>query len=276
MRRSLIAALLIGAIAPLPAQAQSTARKGHGADAVQDALAAAIADPRRSEANRARDRYRHPLETLAFFGIRPDMKVVEIWPSAGWYAEILAPMLRDKGAYIAATQPPGKYRDLTEKLIASDPARFAKARLTIFEAGKPSEIAPPASADVVLTFRNVHNLLMAGDAAAAQGFADFYKALKPGGVLGVVDHRLPEDRDSALERTSGYVKRSTVVRLAEAAGFRLAGESEVNANPKDSADWPQGVWTLPPALRLGEADRAKYIAVGESDRMTLKFVKPRN
>ena len=273
MRWTVIAALLIGPIAPLPSLAHAADHKAHGAHAV-DPLAAAVADPRRSEANRARDRYRHPQETLAFFGIRPGMTVVEIWPGAGWYAEILAPMLRDEGTYIAATQPPGKYRELTEKLFASDPARFGKARLTIFEAGKPSQIAPPGSADAVLTFRNIHNL-MTGDAAAAQAFAEFYKALKPGGVLGVVDHRLREDRDSALERTSGYVKRSTVVRLAEAAGFRLAAESGVNANPNDSADWPQGVWTLPPVLRLGETDRAKYLAIGESDRMTLKFVKPR-
>ena len=272
MRKPLFAALLIAMVAPFPAVAQPAA--GHGAHAAHAALAAAIADPRRSEANRARDKYRHPAETLQFFGIEPDMTVVEIWPSAGWYAEILAPLLRDKGVYIAATQPPGKYRDATLKLIASDPARFGKARVTMLEPGKPSAIAPAGSADAVLTFRNVHNLLMAGDAAATQAFADFYKALKPGGVLGVVDHRLPEGRDSALERSSGYIKRSTVVRLAEAAGFKLAGESEINANPKDSADWLKGVWTLPPSLSQGEADRAKYLAIGESDRMTLKFVKP--
>lgn len=271
LRRPLIAALLIGATAPLPSMARPVGQQEQPA---RDAIANAVADPRRSEPNRARDRYRHPAETLAFFGIRPEMTVVEIWPGAGWYAEILAPLLRDKGVYIAATQPPGRYRELTEKLFAGDPARFDKARVTILDPGKPSEIAPPGSADAVLTFRNVHNLLMMGDAAAAQAFADFHKALKPGGVLGVVDHRLPEDRDSALERTSGYVKRSTVVRLAEAAGFRLAAESEVNANPKDGADWPKGVWTLPPVFRLGETDRAKYLAIGESDRMTLKFVKP--
>jgi predicted methyltransferase len=246
----------------------------HGVHASHDALAKAIADPRRAEKNRARDQYRHPMETLAFFGVEPDDTVVELFPSGGWYAEILSPYLRDKGVYYAA-MPPGKSREATEKLFASDRARFDKARLTLLEPGKPSKIAPAASADVVLTFRNVHNLLMTSDAAAAQAFADFYKALKPGGVLGVVDHRLPEDRDSALERTSGYIKRSTVVRLAEAAGFKLAGESPVNANPKDSADWPKGVWTLPPTLSQGEADRARYLAIGESDRMTLKFVKPK-
>lgn len=245
------------------------------AAAPNNAIASAVASPSRTEANRARDKYRHPVETLSFFGIKPDDTVVEIWPGAGWYTEILALMLHEKGVYYAATQPPGKYRDATVKLAGSDPARFGKVKLTMLELGKASEIAPPGSADLVLTFRNVHNMLMAGDAAATQAFADFYKALKPGGVLGVVDHRLPENADPAREKSSGYVKKSTVVRLATAAGFTLADESEINANPKDTADWPNGVWTLPPSLRLGEQDRARYLAIGESDRMTLKFVKPK-
>lgn len=272
MRRSIFAALFIATI--LPVAGAFAQPDNHAAHAAHDALAAAVADPRRKESNRARDRYRHPQETLAFFGIRPDQTVVEIAPSGGWYTEILAPLLREKGVYYGTIPSSGTYREATEKLIASDPARFDKVRLTIFEFGKPSEIAPAGSADMVLTFRNVHNMIMASDAAAATAFADFYKALKPGGVLGIVDHRLPEDRDTALEKTSGYIKRSTIMRLAQAAGFKLAGESEVNANPKDSADWPKGVWTLPPTLRQGDADRAKYLAIGESDRMTLKFVKP--
>lgn len=239
------------------------------------AIEQAVASPARSEKNRARDQSRHPVETLTFFGVKPTDTVVEIFPSGGWYAEILAPMLRAKGTYYAATQSPGKYRDTTVKLFESDPARFDKAKLTVLEPGKPSDVAPAGTADVVLTFRNVHNLLMAGDSAASQAFADFYKALKPGGVLGVVDHRLPEAADSAREKSSGYIKKSTVVRLAADAGFKLAAESEVNANPKDSADWPDGVWTLPPSLRLGDKDRERYLAIGESDRMTLKFVKPK-
>jgi len=262
MRPILILATVLALAQPISAWAAS-----------DNAIAQAVASPTRTEANRLRDKYRHPVETLAFFGVKPTNTVVEIWPSAGWYTEILAPLVRDRGIYYAATQPPGKYRDATLKLVASDSARFGKVRLSTLQPGTPSEIAPAGSADVVLTFRNVHNLLMAGDAAAAQAFADFYKALKPGGVLGVVDHRLPEAADSAREKTSGYIKKSTVVRLAQAAGFKLAAESEINANPKDSADWPDGVWTLPPALRLGEKDRAKYLAIGESDRMTLKFVK---
>jgi len=252
MRPILILATVLALAQPISAWAAS-----------DNAIAQAVASPTRTEANRLRDKYRHPVETLAFFGVKPR------------YTEILAPLVRDRGIYYAATQPPGKYRDATLKLVASDSARFGKVRLSTLQPGTPSEIAPAGSADVVLTFRNVHNLLMAGDAAAAQAFADFYKALKPGGVLGVVDHRLPEAADSAREKTSGYIKKSTVVRLAQAAGFKLAAESEINANPRDSADWPDGVWTLPPALRLGEKDRAKYLAIGESDRMTLKFVKPK-
>lgn len=266
----LIACLL----ATIPAAAPAAAQPAAAAATANKAIAAAVADPRRTPANRARDRYRHPAETLAFFGVRPNMTVVEIWPGGGWYAEILAPLLKDHGRYIAAAQGPGRAREGTEKLIASDPARFGKVVVTTFDPKMPSAIAPAGSADMVLTFRNVHNFLMAGDAAAAQAFADFYRALKPGGVLGIVDHRLPEDRPADAERKSGYLKRSTILRLATAAGFKLAGESQVNANPKDSADWPEGVWTLPPVLRNGETDRAKYLAIGESDRMTLKFVKP--
>lgn len=237
-------------------------------------IATAVADERRKPENRARDTYRHPAETLSFFGVTPEQTVVEIWPSAGWYTEILAPLLKDKGRYIAAAQPPGKYRASTEALVASDPARFGKVEITTFDPKTPGDIAPAGSADVVLTFRNVHNLLMSGEPTAQAAFASFFRALKPGGVLGVVDHRLPEDRDAAAEKSSGYLKRSTVVRLAESAGFKLATESEINANPRDTANWPKGVWTLPPTYSLGDTDKAKYQAIGESDRMTLKFVKP--
>lgn len=275
MRQPFVAAGLLAASLMISPGSAEPGHGGHHVAVPSQALSAAIADPRRNEANRARDKYRHPLETLSFFGVEPGMTVVEVWPGAGWYMEILAPLLRDKGVYYGATGASGPPREATEKLVASDPARFDKVRLTVLAPGKPSEIAPPGSADLVLTFRNVHNWITAGDAVAAQAFADFYKALKPGGVLGVVDHRLPEDRDADAERTSGYVKRSTVLRLAKQAGFELAAESQVNSNPKDSADWPVGVWALPPVLRLGEQDRAKYLAIGESDRMTLKFVKPK-
>lgn len=235
------------------------------------AITSAIADPQRSEANRSRDQFRHPAETLAFFDVRPGQTVVEFYPGGGWYSEILAPALKGNGTYIALVPEKGvaKFGERVER----DKAWFGPVTIASFSTTAASTI-PAGSADRVLTFRNVHNLIMSGDAVAAKAFSDFYAALKPGGILGVVDHRLPEDKDSALEKKSGYIKRSTIIRLATAAGFKLAGESPVNANPKDTHDWPEGVWTLPPTYKLGDADRAKYQAIGESDRLTLKFVKP--
>ncbi len=268
MRAFISFALLGLAIAALPARAETIAPSD-----AQAAIRAAVANPQRKPENTVRDNYRHPVETLAFFGVTPAQTVVEIWPAPGWYTEILAPLLRDGGKYIAAAQPTGQDHEATIALLASDPVRFGKVSLTTMERGKASDIAPEGSADTVLTFRNVHNFLKPSE-AAARLFADSYRALKPGGVLGVVDHRLPEDADPALEGSSGYVKRSTIIKLAEAAGFKFDGESEINANPKDDHNHPKGVWTLPPTYALGDVDRAKYQAIGESDRLTLRFVKP--
>ena len=235
------------------------------------AITTAVADPRRSEANRARDAYRHPVQTLEFFDVRPDQTVLEYNPGGGWYSEILAPLLKARGHYIAYGSARG---EATVKAMLTAKADWfgSSARYIVFDpaTGKYPE---PGTVDRVLTFRNVHNLLMAGDAQAAAAFRAFYAALKPGGVLGVVDHRLPEEADAALEKSSGYVKRSTILRLAEAAGFKLAGESPVNANPKDDHNHPNGVWSLPPTYQGGDVDRDKYKAIGESDRLTLKFVK---
>ncbi len=242
-------------------------------------LDAAIAGAHRSDANKARDAYRHPKETLLFFGLTPDQTVVEISPGAGWYSQILAPVLNGKGLYIAAHNNPAgsagaqKQRAAFKDMLAANPELYGKSAVTSFGKGIGGNIAAPGSADMVLTFRNVHNWIGAG--FADEAFRSFYTALKPGGVLGVVEHRMPEDRaDTEAARNSGYVKVSEVVRLAEAAGFKLAASSEVNANPKDTADHAKGVWTLPPNYRLGDTDREKYTAIGESDRMTLKFVKP--
>lgn len=268
MRKTLMfSALLIGIGAPAAAQHQGHA--GHMI-APSPALTAAVAAPTRTDANRARDQYRHPAETLAFFGVKPGDTVIEVQPGGGWYTEILAPYLKAKGSLVLA-QAPGKGRDTLAEKLGTDAATYGKVKWT----GLPIDDVAPGSADAILTFRNVHNFIMRGGTAADDIFASFFKTLKPGGVLGIVDHRLPESRDSALEKTSGYLKRSTVVALAEKAGFKLAGESEINANPKDTADWEKGVWTLPPTYRNGEVDKAKYAAIGESDRMTLKFVKPK-
>ena len=229
----------------------------------------------RSAANKARDKYRNPAETLTFFGIKPTMSVVEVSPSGGWYTEILAPYLKDKGTYYAAHNNPAASERAAKSVegfrtkLASNPV-FANAKVTAFGKGV-YEIAPAGTADAVLTFRNVHNWYSNGFAPDA--FKAFATALKKGGTLGVVEHRLPEDKPDDMQMKSGYMKRSTVVKLAEDAGFRLVSESKVNANPKDTHDYPKGVWTLPPNYAEGDTDRAKYAAIGESDRMTLKFVK---
>ena len=244
------------------------------------ALRSAIAAPTRTPANVARDPYRHPYETLRFFGIRPGDTVVEIWPGGGWYTEILAPYLKAGGGKLYAASPDWGLGGIN-KLKAANPALYggiATADFPTFDAAATR--IPDGSADVVLTFRNVHNWRMGyhrddKQDYSVEAFRQIYAMLKPGGVLGVVDHRLPESASAERERSSGYMKVSTVRGLAEAAGFRLAKTSEINANPKDSADWPDGVWTLPPSYALKDQDRAKYAAIGESDRMTLKFVKPR-
>ena len=268
----LLTALPLTATAVLPAAAQQQRSVG-GAE--RRALAAAVANPARSEANRARDQYRNPAATLAFFGVRPRHTVVEIFPGGGWYSEIIAPyVLNGGGTYYAAAPERGMAG--FRRLIAKDAALYGRARLAAFPVRTATDTGVPAgSADVVLTFRNVHNWAMGEQPYAALAFQQMFAMLKPGGVLGIEEHRLPERADIAREKTSGYMKVSSVRRLAEQAGFRFAGASEINANKRDTADWAQGVWTLPPNLRLGDQDRAKYVAIGESDRMTLKFVKPR-
>ncbi len=237
--------------------------------------------PARSTSNKLRDEFRNPIETLQFFGIEPDMTVVEVWPGSGWYTEILAPYLQAQGQLYAAHFPASETRsyyaqsrqEFAER-INNDPY-FSDVILTEFAPLADSEIAPPGSADMVLTFRNLHNWYMAhGEEGVESAFNDFYQALKPGGVLGVVDHRLPEDRPDEDMASTGYMKESWVIEQAEQAGFVLAASSDVNANPDDTADHPRGVWTLPPTLRLGEDNRDYYVGIGESDRFTLRFVKP--
>jgi predicted methyltransferase len=235
------------------------------------------AAPHRSARNVARDAARHPVEVLRFFDVRPHHTVVEILPgSAGYYMEILAPFLREKGRYIAAdrdgTAAPQYLAD-HQRLLArlkAEPALYGEVRVTQFNADR-HEIAPAGSADFVLTFRNLHNWLERGELEGA--LRAFHKALKPGGVLGVVDHRGRAELTQEAQMKSGYVREDVAIALIERAGFRLAGRAEVNANPRDTKDHPEGVWTLPPTYRLKDRDRAKYQAIGESDRFTLKFVK---
>jgi predicted methyltransferase len=237
-----------------------------------------LAGSQRSPENSARDVYRHPKETLLFFGVRPEMKVLEVWPEPGWYTEVLAPLVREKGKYYAAViaaDPSSSY--ITKRLAAY---HEKLAALGLYERVQVvtlptdgGDVLAPNSLDMVVTFRNVHNWLAAGD--AAQVFRTLYRALKPGGILGVVEHRgnpaVPQDPKAK----SGYVNEDYLIKLIESAGFRLAAKSEVNANPRDTKDYEQGVWTLPPTYRLGAKDHDKYAAIGESDRSTLRFEKPR-
>ncbi|MBI3372407.1 MAG: class I SAM-dependent methyltransferase [Betaproteobacteria bacterium] len=240
-------------------------------------LAQRLAAPHRSAGNVARDGFRHPLEVLTFFGVRDDSTVVEILPgSGGYYMEILAPHLKDKGLYIAANRDrmaAPQYLADHLKLLArlkAEPALYDKVVVTQFNADL-HEIAPAGSADFVLTFRNLHNWIERNEVDGA--LRAFHKALKPGGVLGVVDHRGRTDQPQQAQLKSGYVRQDFAIALIEKAGFKLVGSSETNANPRDTKDHPEGVWTLPPTYRLKDRDRAKYAAIGESDRFTLKFVK---
>jgi len=265
------------AVAPSPRKAEAPPES----DAVTlAALDSALSSPARSQASRARDTARHPRETLTFFGLRSDMTVMEVWPGGnGWYAEILAPLLQAHGRYIAAEHDPqsSAYAQETVRALQSKfdaaPDLYGKVQLVALQAPAMLAPVPPNSVDLVLTFRNLHNWLWKPDAAPAMLKAMF-TALKPGGVLGIVDHRAdpmaPLDPSAKL----GYVNEHFAIQLAEQAGFEFLGASEINANPRDTRDYEQGVWTLPPTYRLGDKDRDRYTAIGESDRFTLRFRKP--
>ncbi len=234
------------------------------------ALRAAIDGPQRSTANKERDKYRHPLETLEFFGIKPDMTVVEIWPGQGWYTEILAPFLKDHGKLYEAVGGGARSVNAFEQKLKADPAVYGDVTVTLLRPPSKTEIAPPGTADMVVTFRNVHDWLSHDN--VQDYFGAFYRALKPGGILGITDHRADPAKPQDPDAKNGYVRQDYMIHLAEQAGFKLVGTSEINANPKDDRNHP--VWDLPPTLREGQKDRAKFLAIGESDRMTLKFIKP--
>jgi predicted methyltransferase len=232
----------------------------------------------RSDGNKARDKYRHPKETLEFFGLKPGMTLIELTPGGGWYAEVLAPLMKGSGNYVAAIVTPKKKEgedaqdmDALSKKFAGDSTEYGDAKVEQFDVNAPN-LGAPGSADMVVTFRNVHNWVM-GDAAPGM-FKAIFDVLKPGGVLGVTDHRAAPGADLEKIKQSGYLPEDFVIKLATDAGFKLDAKSEINANPKDTKDYPEGVWTLPPSLALKGKDQDKYLAIGESDRMTLRFVKP--
>jgi predicted methyltransferase len=239
----------------------------------------AIIGAHRSAENKARDKYRHPKETLLFFGLRPDMTVVEISPGRGWYTEILTPVLRERGQYYVAVSaitpetPEGLRQNDADfrRMLAAAPDLYGQVKLSVISPGSLN-IAPTGSADMVLTFRNVHNWAKAGTLDAM--FAAFYDALKIGGTLGVVEHRAKPGTPLQQQIDSGYMTETYVIDVARKAGFLLSSKSDINANPRDTKDYAGGVWTLPPTLQYGDQDRDKYLAIGESDRMTLKFLKP--
>ncbi len=240
-------------------------------------LAKAVAGSWRSPANIARDGARHPAAELAFFDIKPTMTVVEVWPSGGYWTEILAPYLHDHGAYYAAGLPKAlgdraaKAEETFQAKLDANKTIYGNVKVTEF-AKDYGDIAPAGSADLVVTFRNLHNWMTGG--WADQAFADFYKALKPGGILGVEDHRASNGQPQDPAAKSGYVRQDYAIALARKAGFELVGSSEINANPKDTKDYSEGVWTLPPTFALGDKDKAKYAAIGEADNFVLKFRKP--
>ncbi len=242
-------------------------------------LQALITGEHRSAANIARNAARHPVETLQFFGLASGQTVIEILPGGAWYTEIIAPFLKGNGVYYGAHFSPRSHLSYQppmlesyQAMLAANPELYGEVRVTHLYPPSETQIAPPGSADLAMSFRNVHNWIMAG--TQKEHFAAFYAALKPGGILGIVEHRAPEGSSMEVMETTGYVTQDYVIELATQACFELVATSEINANPLDTKDHPEGVWTLPPTLRLGDTDKAKYMAIGESDRMTVKFRKP--
>jgi len=267
------------ALCCLPILLASCATPPYANDAGMSAsLDRVLASDHRSDTDRERDRFRHPKETLQFFGLRADMTVVEVWPGSGWYTEVLAPLLRDQGRLYAAQMDPAS-SDYAKTVVANygaklaqRPALYGKVVVTrLIAAHEKHPIAPAGSADLVLTFRNLHNWMMFG--WEREALAAMHAALKPGGVLGVVEHRGDPDTPQDPKALSGYVNEEFAIERIESAGFKLAARSEINANPKDEKNYEKGVWTLPPTFAAGADGRERYAQIGESDRFTLKFVK---
>ena len=277
--RLTLAALLLLPLMPADAGAAQPELDATTSSALDDAMSG----EHRSAENKARDKYRRPKETLAFFGFRSDMTVVEIWPGGGWYTEILAPALKENGKLYAvqySVNPQYSYQRryfgafLTKAGEAPDV--FRDVIVTAMDFPYQLNIAPSGAADLVVTFRNAHNWVSSAyhKASAQLAFQAMFDVLKPGGVLGIVDHRWPDAENEDPHAEDGYISEKRLIVFAEEAGFEFAGRSDVNRNAKDTHDHPEGVWTLPPSFALDEQDREKYLAIGESDRLTIKFVKP--
>lgn len=268
--RSRRALLAVGAAAPWSAVF---------AQADGDGLASAVAAAHRSAPNRARDPWRHPLETLRFFGLQREQTVIEIAPGAGWYTEILAPWLRDRGRLIAAhyarddaSEYRRRSRAVFDRFLATRSDLYDRVvTVTLPTSARFTDLPAATAADAIVTFRNVHNWLT--DGHLDQTLRAFALALKPGGVLGVVDHRAPAGASLDWMTRSGYVSEALMESAAQAAGFRLQARSEVNANPLDDKYHPNGVWSLPPSFRGGAVDRERYAAIGESDRFTHRYIR---
>jgi predicted methyltransferase len=266
-------ALLMYAAATMASTSASAAPAG-----LDPALTAAVANPSRTPAFVARDAARHPVEELTFFGLGPKMTVVELWPGGGYWTEILGSYLKPSGHYYVALEPSANAEEeaATAKWrarVVAQGDKFAKVNETLLGPGQ-YDIAPPGSADMVLTFRNLHNWMDAGDADKV--LAACFKALKPGGTFGIEEHRGRNDKPQDPKAKDGYVRQDYTIALAQKAGFKLIGTSEIDANPKDTKDWVDGVWTLPPTLSQKDKDRDKYLAIGEADNFVLKFEKPKH
>jgi predicted methyltransferase len=265
-------AAILTAPTPSPAQAPGS---------INASLRALVDGKQRTEPNIARDRFRRPFEVLQFLEIRPDSTVIEISPgAAGYWTEVLAPYLRDRGLYIAANPAPTspaakagveKFNAMFRAKLASDPVSFAKVRVIDFAPELP-DFAPPGSADYVLTFRNLHNWMDRG--VVDKAIVSFHRVLKKGGILGIKDHRGSTGQPQDPQAKNSYVRQDYAIAMIEKAGFKLLGASEAVANPRDTKDYPAGVWALPPTFRMKDQDRARLAAIGESDRFLLKFVKP--
>jgi predicted methyltransferase len=259
----------------LTAEAKKVAEKSY--PNAKAALKAGVSAKYRAPGNADRDQYRHPDKTLEFIGFKPDQTVLEYSPGEGWYTELLAPALAKKGKLIITTPDPNGpadqrstlYGERTKLFLEQSPELYGKVETTVIDGKAPG--LKVENVDVILVFRALHGMQNGGTLDA--WLAAFHKALKPKGILGIEQHRAKADAKVEESSKAGYLPEAYVIEKIEAAGFKLAGKAEINANAKDTKDHPKGVWTLPPSLALGEEDKAKYMEIGESDRMTLKFVK---